>query len=162
VAALKGAGLRRKIVPVEEKGGKQRPSEPAAKIRKVAAKIAEERQTEETLSNGDKFAGTVDGKGNLKKGAYTYADDGSVFDGEFKDNKAWNGTYTEANGRVSRIQDGETVEVLQEPTPEGPFEITLELAEGDRMTVPDGAKFLDKLDKDIGKYERFLACLNRK
>lgn len=43
--------------------------------------------------------------------------------------------------------------------PTGPVAISVELSDGRVMNVPDGKKLLDKLDRDIEKFERFLACL---
>jgi len=40
-----------------------------------------------------------------------------------------------------------------------PVPITVELADGRVAKFPDGKKVLDKLDRDIEKFERFLACL---
>jgi hypothetical protein len=169
VAALKGAGLRRKIVPTEEKGGKQRPSEPAAKIRQVAEKISKRQRVDHTYDDGSRFVGIIDNKGTLISGTYTYAN-GDVFEGTFRDNSPHNGRVIYANKSEAKYTKGEPTitkeapagETAVETQEEGPVEVTLELADGDRMTIPDGQKFLDKLDKDIGKYERFLACLNRK
>jgi hypothetical protein len=169
VAALKGAGLRRKIVPTEEKGGKQRPSEPAAKIRQVAEKISKRQRVDHTYDDGSRFVGIIDNEGTLISGTYTYAN-GDVFEGTFRDNSPHNGRVIYANKSEAKYTKGEPTltkeapagETAVETQEEGPVEITLELADGDRMTIPDGQKFLDKLDKDIGKYERFLACLNRK
>lgn len=46
-----------------------------------------------------------------------------------------------------------------EAKPTGPVAIEVELADGRIMRVPDGKKMLEKLDQDIEKFERFLACL---
>jgi hypothetical protein len=40
-----------------------------------------------------------------------------------------------------------------------PIPISVELGDGNILRIPDGKAMLDKLDRDIEKFERFLACL---
>jgi len=78
VAALRGAGKRRKVRPQLQKGARQRPAEPAAKVRAVAEKIRKRQRIDTPFDNGDQFVGLMDAEGNLISGTYSYAN-GDVF-----------------------------------------------------------------------------------
>ena len=105
VAALRGAGKRRKVRPQLQRGGRQRPSEPAAKIRQVAEKIAKRRRVDTETPDGGRFVGIIDQEGNPISGKQTYAD-GTSFEGTFENNGPKNGVYVDENGERLQVKDG--------------------------------------------------------
>ncbi len=112
VAALRGAGKRRKVRPQLQRGGRQRPSEPAAKIRQVAEKIRKRQRVDSETSNGGRFVGIIDQEGNLISGKQTYAD-GTSFEGTFENGDTpKNGVYIDENGERLQVRNGNYV--LQE------------------------------------------------
>ena len=69
---------------------------------------------------------------------------------------------TEAAAAVSAAAAAPAAEAKAQTSaakPAGPVAISVELADGQIMRLPDGKAMLDKLDRDIEKFERFLACL---
>jgi hypothetical protein len=116
VAALKSAGTKRKLVPKEEKGGSQRPSEPAEKVRSLRKKIETRKRVNEEYPNGDRFEGIADAEGNPVAGIYTYAD-GEVFEGDFKDNAPNNGKVTRIDKSVEEIKGNKVVRTIKKAPP---------------------------------------------
>ena len=115
VAALRGAGKRRKVRPQLQRGGRQRPSEPAAKIRQVKEKIAKRRRVDTETSDGGRFVGITDQEGNLISGKYTYAD-GSVYEGTFEDNAPYNGVFVDAEKAEYKLTKGEMTLTKEAPS----------------------------------------------
>lgn len=106
VAALKGAGKRRPLKPQAEPGARQRPSEPAAKIREVAERVRKRQRVDAETPDGGRFVGLIDNEANFISGKYTYSD-GSVFEGSFRDNAPFNGQYVDAEKAEYKITKGD-------------------------------------------------------
>ena len=119
VAALKGAGKRKKVRPQLQRGGRQRPSEPAAKIRQVKEKIAKRRRVDTETPDGGRFVGITDQEGNLISGKYTYAD-GSVYEGTFEDNAPYDGNFVDAEKAEYKLTKGEMTLTKEAPKPPPP------------------------------------------
>ena len=115
VAAMKGAGLRQKARPQPQKGGRQRPSEPAEKIRKVREKIAKRQRVDTETPDGGRFVGLIDNEGNLISGKYTYPD-GGVFEGSFRDNAPYTGDFVDAEKAEFRLNKGEMALTKEAPS----------------------------------------------
>ena len=119
VAALKGAGKRQKVRPQLQKGGRQRPSEPAEKIRRVRETVAKRQRVDQSFDNGDRFVGLIDNEGNLISGGYTYAN-GDSFEGSFRDNAPYNGKIVYADESEARFTKGEPTLTKEAPVKEEP------------------------------------------
>jgi hypothetical protein len=119
VAALKGAGKRQKVRPQLQKGGRQRPSEPAEKIRRVRETVAKRQRVDQSFDNGDRFVGLIDNEGNLISGGYTYAN-GDSFEGSFRDNAPYNGKIVYADESEARFAKGEPTLTKEAPAKETP------------------------------------------
>lgn len=119
VAALKGAGKRQKVRPQLQKGGRQRPSEPAKKIRRVRETVAKRQRVDADTPDGGRFVGLVDNEGNLISGKYTYPD-GSVFEGSFRDNAPYTGDFVDAKKAEFRLNKGEPTLTKEAPVKEAP------------------------------------------
>ena len=105
VAALRGAGKRRKVRPQLQKGGRQRPPEPAAKVRAVAEKVRKRQRVDATLEDGSRYVGIIDANGNFVSGKVTYAD-GTSFEGTFENDAPKNGVYTDEAGEKLQVRNG--------------------------------------------------------
>jgi hypothetical protein len=180
----KGAKLKKGAKPKKETPPKKKAAPNEAPPKKEA-RVKTSRDVDETYDNGGRYVGRVDADGvrsgagvytgsdgltlegtfkdgELSKGKLTYPDK-TVLEGTFEDGVLLSGTQTESDGKVYKVKDGVIVEdVTPKPKEVKPVEITLEMEDGKPMVVKDGRKFLDKLNKDILKYEKFLACLTRK
>lgn len=208
VAALKGAGLRRKIKPVaagtgipqipptgkkvtredvakgraatEEKAGPKRGLKKQAGVAKVEkANAVQERSP--TKVDAREQTGTGKGMG----GAVPTASEAARAIAQLRKGKAATDTgepdrkeaivpknvkppkkeapppKSEAAAAVSAAAAAPASPATSAKTEvtAGPVAISVELSDGRVMNVPDGKKLLDKLDRDIEKFERFLACL---
>jgi hypothetical protein len=180
----KGAKLKKGAKPKKETPPKKKAAPNEAPPKKEA-RVKTSRDVDETYDNGGRYVGRVDADGvrsgagvytgsdgltlegtfkdgELSKGKLTYPDK-TVLEGTFEDGVLLSGTQTESDGKVYKVKDGVIVEdVTPKPKEVKPVEITLEMEDGKPMVVKDGRKFLDKLNKDILKYDKFLACLTRK
>jgi hypothetical protein len=115
VAALRSAGKRRKVRPQLQRGGRQRPSEPAAKVRAVAEKVRKRQRVDTTFDNGDQFVGIIDNEGNLISGKYSYAN-GDVFEGTFQENAPYNGDIVYADKSEAKYVKGEPTLTKEAPS----------------------------------------------
>jgi hypothetical protein len=210
VAALKGAGLRRKIKPVpagtgikqapptgkkltrediaaaragaEEKAGPKRGLKKQAGIAKVEkANAVQERSAEavdarEQAATGKGMGGQVPPARQAARAIAQLRKGKAVTDTGEPDRKEAivpeNVKPPKEEPPVPKTEAAAAVSAAAaQPAPAAkpatsakaeagkPVPITVELADGRTMRIPDGKKLLDKLDKDIEKFEQFLACL---
>jgi len=137
---------------------------PQPSVQSVSGEEVVEPALEEvTFDTGDTYRGELDPKGRMAgRGTYTYAD-GSVYEGEFKNNKFHGeGVFTDADGTVMRgkFKNGNFLE--ETAAPEKVEEVVTEEAPAEEKPAapePLPSLSMDATDEEI---QRYVEALDRR